>query len=114
MDEPEEAPGSTSVTPVKRGRGRPKKSSTTAAPAKADAASGPVVKRGRGRPRKSAAPTPKKAGKQVFDGIELKRARTKETTEDVDADGEPDEETLAAPSGETSSLGSSNKGKHSL
>lgn len=114
QDESEDAPGETSVTPVKRGRGRPRKSTTTTAPIKADAASSSAVKRGRGRPRKSAASPPKKAGKQVFDGIELKRAKTRETTGDVDADGEPDDEAPAVPNGETSSLGSSNKGEHLL
>lgn len=109
--------------PVKRGRGRPRKSAASAVPTGSQSASVPStspVKRGRGRPRKSAPeaqPPVKSAGspskkREVFYGVVVTQ-RARQYTEDDDADGEIDDSedhVVILQSGETSSLGSSNKG----
>ena len=110
--------------PVKRGRGRPRKSApttseTVAVPSTSAAAGEVPAKRGRGRPRKSAPdaqPPPKSSvpskRKEVFYGVVVSQ-RVHQYTEDDDADGEVDDDedhVVVFQSGETSSLGSSNKG----
>ncbi|KAF8966092.1 hypothetical protein BDZ97DRAFT_1809470 [Flammula alnicola] len=150
---PRKSVGTASAGPAKRGRGRPRKSapevqssdaegggsgqtqksvpqageagSKPQADAQADAGTKP--KRGRGRPRKStnADSAPASKGKQVFDGVLLKKrkagAKNQAANGDVgaedDADGEGDEEdaVLTAVNGNdaqadgSSSLGGSNK-----